>query len=291
MVVLFVPLLFGLSALYPWVNRELVAQDALLQHKQPYLNVPFFLLRALSYFVVWSGIVLLLRRWSAQARQQGAAEEQAAVAEQRRRWSGVALALYGLTITFAAIDWLMSLEPQWFSSIFGVLVAAGQVLTALAFAIVVLVWLMRQPAWAALAPAGRINDLGNLLLAAVLLWAYLAFAQYLIIWSGNIPEEATWYLHRLRGGWRWVALFLLLVHFALPFAVLLSGRVKRQGRLLALVAATVLVADLVHLFWLVAPTFHAGSFYVHWLDLITPLAIGGLWVAAFVWQLRRTVLL
>lgn len=289
MVVLFVPLLFGLATLYPWVNPELVAQDPLLQHKQPYLNVPFFLLRALAYFVIWSAIVLLVWRWAVQPPSPGTTAEQVAAAEQRRRWSGVALAVYGLTITFAAIDWLMSLEPQWFSSIFGVLVAAGQVLTALAFAIIVLVGLLGQPAWAAVAPPGRINDLGNLLLAAVLFWAYLAFAQYLIIWSGNIPEEATWYLHRLRGGWRWVALFVLLLHFAVPFAVLLSSRVKRQGRLLAGVAATLLVADLVHLFWLVAPTFHADAFYLHWLDLITPLAIGGLWVAVFIWQLRRTL--
>lgn len=285
MALLFVPLVFGLERLYPWAQPAVVDSDPLLQHKQPYLNVPFFLLRALFYFVVWVLLAALLSRWS---RRQPAT---VAEGERRRSISGVGLAAYGLTITFAAIDWLMSLEPHWFSSIFGVLIAAGEVLSALAFAIVTLLLLMRWAPLAQVVTSRHINDLGNLLLAMVLLWSYLAFAQYLIIWSADIPEEVVWYLHRLQGGWRWVAALILLCHFALPFALLLSGRLKQHGRSLLWVAVTLLVMHWIYLHWLVAPAFHAGDFYLHWLDLVVPVTLGAVWVALFLWRVRAAPLL
>jgi len=208
-----------------------------------------------------------------------------------RQFGGPALALYGLSMTFAAFDWGMSLEPHWFSSIYGVLIIAGQVLAAMAFAIIALAWLSQQPPLAQLMTDQHFNDLGNFLLGVTLFWMYIAFSQYLIIWSGNLPEEVVWYLARLEGGWGWVALFLLLFHFALPFAVLLSARIKQRAERLTLMAGLLLVAELVHLYWLVEPAFHPGDFTLHWLHLVTLVAMGGLWLAAFVWRIRQRPLL
>jgi hypothetical protein len=157
----------------------------------------------------------------------------------------------------------------------------------LALAIGGVAFLVRVAPLTYVVSAQQLQDLGNLLLATVLFWAYIAFVQYFIIWSGNIPEEVTWYLHRLRGGWEWIALALLVFHFIVPFALLLSSQVKRNPGTLAMVAGMVLVADLVHLWWLVAPTFFAGAFRIHWLDIVMPVALGALWLAALVGQLRQ----
>lgn len=291
MALLLIPLFFGLPLLYPWARPEVVVGDALLQHKFPYLNVPFFIVRAIGYFVIWIGVALLLRRWS---RQQEAATEpdaREAVETRLRQFGGPGVVLYGLTMTFAAFDWTMSLEPHWFSSIYGVMIIAGQVLTAMAFAIVVLAWLTPRTVLAQFMTDQHFNDLGNFLLATTLFWMYIAFSQFLIIWSGNLPEEVVWYIARLEGGWVWVALFLLLFHFALPFAVLLSARLKQRAERLATVAGILLVADLVHLYWLVEPAFHPGDFTLNWLALVTPFAIGGLWLYVFLWWFRRRPLL
>ena len=179
-----------------------------------------------------------------------------------RRFSGPVLGLYGITVTFGSFDWLMSLDPHWFSTIFGVLIVAGQAVTALSFAIVVLALLVQVPPFSLLVTQGHFEDLGNLLLSAVIFWAYIAFMQYFIIWSGNLPEDVLWYLHRLEGGWNWIPLGLLFFHFIVPFLLLLSGRVKRDPRRLAAIALLVLFADLMHLYWLVAPTYSANQFRI-----------------------------
>ncbi len=291
MAVLFLPLLFGLPNLYVWARPEVAAGDTLLQHKHPYLNLPFFVVRAVIYFVIWIGLGLLLNRWSRQQETAPNPAVRAAIDRRLRQFGGPGIVLYGLTMTFAAFDWIMSLEPHWYSSIYGVMVMAGQVLTTMAFAIVVLAWLTPRTPLAQILTHQHFNDLGNFLLATTLFWMYIAFSQYLIIWSGNIPEEVVWYLARLEGGWRWVGLCLLLFHFALPFAVLLSARFKQRPDRLVTMAALLLVADLVHLYWLVAPAFHPGHFSLHWLDLVMPLALGGLWLYGFLWCFRRRPLL
>jgi hypothetical protein len=191
-----------------------------------------------------------------------------------------------LTATFASIDWIMSLDPHWFSTIYGMVFIVGQGLTTLAFMITVALFLGERGPLAAVMTPERIHDLGNLLLAFVMLWAYIAFSQFLIIWSGNLPEEIPWYLHRGRGGWEWIALFLIVFHFAIPFLLLLSRETKRRVRMLLAVAAGLVLIRLVDLFWLVAPSFHHAGVRIHWLDFVAPVALGGIWIAAFIWYLK-----
>jgi hypothetical protein len=287
MTVLFLPIAFGMRALYPWTSADLVAHDEVLQHKQPYLNAPFFLVRAAIYFAVWNALAYFLNSWS--LRQDRTAEEK--LARRMQKLSGGGLVAYGFTITFASFDWLMSLEPHWFSTIYGVLIFGGQGLSALAFLILVLVWLSRRPPLDRIVVPAHFHDLGNLMLTFVMLWAYFSFSQYLIIWSGNLPAEIAWYVNRLQTGWRPVGVTLMLVHFAAPFILLLSRRIKRQPDLLMKVAIGILVARLVDLFWLIAPEFHTHGIVISWLDIVLPLALGAIWLGCFIWQLRGRAIL
>ncbi|MCE7984382.1 MAG: hypothetical protein DYG89_24680 [Caldilinea sp. CFX5] len=284
--ILFVPLLFGLRTLYPWAQPAVVAADELLQHKQPYLNIPFFLVRAVIYFMAWCGLAFWLRRGSIRLDQTG----DPWLVKRLQKVSAGGLALFGLTVTFALIDWLMSLEPHWYSTIYGAMVATGAVLQAFAFGIIVVCLLAERPPLAAVVTPRVFNDLGSLLFAFVMLWAYMAFSQFLLIWAGNLPEEIPWYVRRLAGGWQWVALAIVLFHFALPFVLLLSREVKRNARLVLGIAVLVVVTRLLDTFWLVAPDFGERG-PLHWLDIATVIAIGGLWYALFRWLLARQPLL
>lgn len=286
MALLFVPILFGMNSLYPWTNPAEMAHSEVLQHKSVYLNVPFFVGRTVLYFAIWIGLAYLLNRWS---RQQ---DETAAPSVNRKlkNISPPGLILYVLATTFAAFDWMMSLEPEWFSSIYGLFFIAGQALAAIAFAIIMLkLFDTRKPLVDRLT-VDIYNDLGNFLLGFVSFWAYIAFSQYLIIWSGNLPEEITWYIVRTEGGWQYIALALVIFHFALPFAVLLARSVKRRAQVLTVIAVFILLMRYVDLFWLTMPALRP-TLSVHWLDVVIPLAIGGFWLASFAWYLKRKPLL
>jgi len=287
MTAMFLPIALGMRQLYVWTDPDLLLHDEVLQHKALYLNTPFFLARAAVYFLVWNAISHFLNAWSLE--QDRTANPR--LARRMQMLSGGGLLAYGLTITFASFDWLMSLEPHWFSTIYGVLILGGQGLSALAFLIIVLVWLSRRPPLDRIVAASHFHDLGNLMLAFVMLWAYFSFSQYLIIWSGNLPAEIGWYLHRLQTGWRAVGLVLILFHFAAPFIVLLSRRVKREPELLVKVAVGILVVRLVDLFWLIAPEFHQHGISVSWLDIVLPLTLGSIWLACFLRQLRGRAIL
>jgi len=284
---LFLPMLFGMRHLYVWTDAALVAHDEALQHKHLYLNMPFFVVRAVFYFAVWNLLVYLLNAWSLEQDETGDPR----VARRMQRLSAAGLVAYGLTITFASFDWLMSLEPLWFSTIYGVLIMGGQGLSAMAFLIVVLVWLSRRPPLDRIIVPAHFHDLGNLMLAFVMLWAYFSFSQYLIIWAGNLPSEIAWYLHRLQTGWRAVGLALILFHFAVPFCLLLSRTVKREAAMIVKVAIAILIARLIDLFWLIAPEFHTAGIAVSWLDVLLPLSLGAFWLGCFVWQLRGRAIL
>jgi hypothetical protein len=277
LVVLFVPLLFGLRELYPWARMEDVAADPLLRYKSPYLNIPFFLARAAIYFLSWLALGYFLARWSAE--QDRTADPR--LARNLRRLSAGGLILLGVSASFAAIDWAMSLEPDWYSTIYPAMVGMGAVLAAFALAVVVVTLLGQREPFAELTTPGLFNDLGSLLLAFLMLWAYLAFSQLLLIWSGNLTEEVPWYLRRIAGGWYWVALFVGVGGFAVPFLLLIFRDLKRDARTLAPIAGWVILAHLVVVYWLVLPAFDPAGLRPHWLDVAAPVGVGGLWLALF----------
>jgi hypothetical protein len=284
---LFVPLLFGLRELYLWALPEAVAAQAILRHRQPYLNGPFFFGRLVVYFIVWIGLAFLLSKWSLEQDRTAAPD----LTRRLRRLSGPGLILYGVTVTFAAFDWVMTLGPQWHSTIFGAVFMVGQGLAALCFIVVVSSWLAKRGPLGAVISPGHFHDLGNLILTFVMLWAYMAFSQYLIIWSGNLPDEIPWYVSRMAGGWLWVAMFLIAFHFAVPFLLLLSRATKRRAEILVGVAVGLLCMRLVDLFFIVVPAFHPAGISIHWMDLLAPVGIGGIWLWAFLGRLQGKSLL
>jgi hypothetical protein len=287
MALLFVPCLLSVARLWPWAVPGAAEHDAVLAHKAPYLNVPFFVARAVLYFAIWIGLGTILLRYSARQDRTG----DPGPGRRARTLAGPGLALYGLSMTFAAFDWAMSLEPHWFSTMYGVIFLVGQVLSTLAFSIVAAAWLKRREPFTRFLGAGHFHDLGNLMFAFVLLWAYVNFSQYLIIWMGNLSEETPWILHRTGRGWQNVALFLIGFHFLVPFLLLLSRRTKRSTQVLAAVAGLLIVMRYADLYWLIGPAFHREGFEVSALDLVTPVALGGLWLAWFVQQLKGRPLL
>lgn len=287
---LFVPILFGLPHLYEWARPEMVQADHILQAKAPYLNVPFFIARAVLYFVIWIGMSWLLNGWSA-AQDRGELAVTPADSRRFRVVSAPGLIVYVLTMTFASTDWVMSLDAHWFSTIFGFIFVAAQGLAAFALVIVMLSQLTATEPYATFLNRRHFLDLGKLLLAFVMLWAYFSFSQYLIIWSGNLPEEIPFFLSRLRGGWQYVSLAILLGHFALPFALLLSRDIKKRPHLLASVAVVILVFRYVDLVWLVEPSTGPQRFPLHWMDLALPAGLLGIWFFLFARQLRSRPLL
>jgi len=288
MALLFLPVAFGVTRVYEWARPEVVAADPVLRMKQPYLNAPFFLLRAVAFFAVWSLLAHVLSRWSAERDRTGSL----GVARRLQGASGGGLVLLGLTITFSAVDWAMSLNPHWYSTIYGILFMVGQTLSAMTLVIVVLVRFRDESPFAPVVRPAVLHDLGKLLFAFVMLWAYVNLSQFLIIWSGNLPEEIPWYIQRLRGGWRFLALLILLFHFVLPFLLLLSRDLKRNATTLAKVAAVLFLLRLVDLYWLVAPDFHHdGRFHVSWMDVAAPIGVGGLWLYWFARELQTRPLL
>ena len=287
MAVLFVPLLFGLHQIYEWTHTETMMADEVLRAKLPYLNIPFFIARAVFYFAAWIALVFFLTRWSREQDRTGDPR----LAVKMRKLSGGGIVLLAFTVTFAVFDWVMSIDPHWFSTVFGMLFLGGQALGAMAFVIAVAYLLSRRPEFARVLAPTILNDLGNLLLAFVMIWAYLSFSQLLIIWAGNLPEEIPWYLHRIAGGWNLIAMALAIFYFAVPFLVLLGRRNKRQHHRLATIAVAIIIARLLDLFFLIMPEFYRDRLSVHWLDVAAIAGVGGLWVTMFLWRLGSQPLL
>jgi hypothetical protein len=234
---LFAPILVGMNDLFPWSRPEAIQMPGWV-HKQAYLNTPFFAVRTTFYFAVMITMALLLRRWSTQQ------EEGDLLAGRRlRALSAGGLVLYVLCMNFASTDWVMSLEPEWYSTIFVIIFMAGQFLSSLALMTALLAVFCGQASLPEGPPIKVFHDLGKMLLAFVIFWIYVSFSQFLVIWSGNLPREISWYLHRSAGGWQWVALVLMLTQFFIPFVLLLSRAAKRQKSRLALIAVLILVAS------------------------------------------------
>jgi hypothetical protein len=287
MAALFLPVLLGMSRLYKWAQPAEVAADPMLQYKRPYLNPQFFTLRVLIYFAIWIGLARLLNKWSSEQDRTGDPR----LATRLEALSGPGLILWGLAATYSSIDWVMSLEAHWFSTIYGMIVMVVAALTAMSFVVFVLRKLSGQEPILHAVTASQFNDLGNLMLAFVMLWAYLSFSQFLIIWAGNIKDEIPWYKSRAFGGWGAIAVILIVLHFALPFLLLLQRGVKRRLRMLSFVAGMLMVLSLVDVYWLVAPAYETSGPRVSPLDIFAVIGIGGVWLAAFFSELKKWPLL
>ena len=283
-------------SLYEWSDPAVVAGDAALQHKSIYLNIPFFVIRAVIYFAVWFFLAMLLNRWSAEQDSTGDPR----IRRKMQDISGPVILLFGLTVSFAAVDWGMSLEPHWFSTIYGLIIMTGWGLAALAFMIMVASFLSRHEPMAEAYNSIHFHDWGKLLLALVMLYAYFAFSQFLIIWAGNLPEEIPFYLRRLHGGWQVAGLIVVLFHFALPFVLLLSRPRKQRAVSLRRVAALMLFMRVFDLVFYFAPSIHQGGeaeFGVR--DLLTSfvpmfaltIGLSGIWLWYYFGQLASRPLL
>ncbi len=285
--VLFIPVIVGMEHLYPWTNTAHVEGSHVLHAKSGYLNFTFFIVRAVLFFVVWAGIAFRLNAMS--HKQDQTADP--LLTRKMKIFSGPAMVLFVLTVSFASFDWMMSLEPEWYSTIYGMQTIVGGVLTTLAFCILMLKILSGKPPISEVITTRHIHHIGNLLMAFTILWAYMAFSQFLIIWSGNLPEDNFYYIRRLGTGWNIVAVILLVGHFFIPFLLLLSRKRKREMDSLARVAVAVFLMRLVDYFWLIVPAFSTDHIRVHPLDFAAPVAIGGLWVALFIRRLKVKPLL
>src|SRR5450432_2655804 len=289
--VMFLPVLIGINNLYPWAHVKIVAADPGLQHKQPYLNVPFFLIRAAVYFAGWIFLSWYFNRWSlAEDAEDG--EGNGKAHGKMAALAGPGLLFWGFSVTFMVIDWILSLDPKWFSTIFGMLFIANQALTSMAFLIALMVLLSYRLPMSQILTARHLHDLGKFLLAMVMVWAYFSFSQFLIIWAGNLPEEIPWYLTRLNRGWQYVGILLVAGHFALPFALLLSRDLKRNFKLLASIAVFILSMRFVDLYWLITPSFPGKQrLGLSFLDFTIPVGLAGLWLAYFLTQLEKRPLM
>jgi hypothetical protein len=287
MALLFVPVAFGMSHLYPWLDADAVAGDHLLQEKALYLNGPFFLARAAFYFAVWVGLAFFLTTWSAQQDRTG----DASLTRRMTAVSAVGIVLYAFTMTFAAFDWGMSLDPHWFSTMYGFVFIIGQAIMGLSIAIIVARRLSDEAPMAGVFNVGHWHDFGKLLFAFAMVWTYLTFSQFLIIWSANLPEEIPWYMHRISHGWQYLAIGLVVFHFFVPFAVLLSRRSKRNSTLLARMALWMVVARFLDVYFLVGPEFYPEGLTIHWMDIAALVGLGGIWFALFTTNLMSRALL
>ena len=286
MFVLFIPILLNLPKLYKWAQPDRLASDAKLADiAHSYLNFHGILLRYILYFVIWIGMAYFLNRWST---------EQDSIAGQStlrfRAMSSIGLVIYSLTISFAVIDWVMSLQARWISTIYGLLFIAGEALSAFCFCVVIESILAKRKPMSEYLTDTEVHDHGKFMLAFVMVWAYFNFSQWLIIWAGNLPEEIPWYVRRMNGGWETVGLFLVVFHFAVPFALLLSRQLKRKARTLVWLASWLIFMRIVDIFWHIEPVSHP-AFHVSWVHFTIIAGIGGLWMAYFFHNLRSRPLL
>lgn len=288
-VVMFIPLAF-IGSYHYWTTWS--ADDYAIAHRGWYMTQESWILRSAIYFALLLVIMFLLNKW-------GAAQDKAKDYDESAKWLGTAtafsgptLVIYSLIVTFAVVDWVMMLDAHWFSTIWGMLFIAGWGLSCFSFSVALLAYLSDKAPMNRVLGKKHFHDLGKLLLAFTMVWAYFNFSQFLIIWSGNIPEETGWYLTRMKGPWMIVGTLLVLFHFAFPFLILLQQDFKRKFKWLAAVAVFILLMRLVDMFYLIAPnpridkTIEKGAFVLSWLDIVAPIAIGGIWLWWFIGQLK-----
>ena len=283
MALLFVPIFAGLGYLYPWTDPNVVAHNEAIRNKHLYLNIPALAVRMVVAFGFWSVAAWLLNRWSfAQDRTPDVSYTRRA-----RALAAPGLVAFALITSMAIIDWIMVLEKDWYSTVFAPQVIIGQILVAFAFCSVLLSFVRPYLPWRGVVKTEHFHSLGNFLLAFTMMWAYLAVSQLIIIWSGNLPHEIEWYLHRVAGGWKPVAIFLGLFHFAVPFFVLLGRENKENIRVLRGVAVGIIFVHAVEVFWQIEPSHSQGGLSISWMHFTAFLGIGGVWLAAFLGRLKN----
>ncbi len=283
MTVLFVPVALGLTTIYSWTNPEIMAHDPGLQAKEIYLNAPFWVKRAIGYFIVWNILAFWLRRWLIQSPENVDMKKLHRV----QRLSAGGLLIFVLTVSFAAIDWVMSIEPHYFSSIFGAIALVGQGMSAFALSVISLIWLNKSSPNPWLTER-NLHDLSKFLFMTVMLWGYMSLSQFLIIWAGNLPEETFWYYERSQGGWWYVSFLLPIFQWALPFCLLLSATMKKRARYVTWVAMFLLFGRAFEQIWLIAPGTRIGTFPIQWMDIAAPIGLGGCFAALYFGYLGRS---
>jgi hypothetical protein len=287
MALLFLPTIFGTGHLFPWADQALVKSDSIIRHQAQYFNTTWFTIRAAIYFIVWIALAVLLGRWTLEYERT----DDWRIVKKIRKISAVGLIALVVTISLASFDWVMSREKHFYSTIMGLMIAVGMTASALVLVVALLRALDEESEMHTFLGGDVLNDLGNLMLTLVILWAYMSFSQLLIVWMGNISHETPWYLHRGIGnspsGWKFVALLLLIFHFFVPFFILLSRDAKRDLRILTSLALLLLVMRMLDAYWLIAPSGPENRRHVSWMDLPLLVGILGLWFAMFVAMLRR----
>ena len=278
---LFIPVILGMHKLYIWAQPlDQVSDKRLREHLEDitktYLTTNGFILRAIFYFAIWNLLSFLLSKWSKQTDRAGAPDN----TERFKAVAGPGLILYGFTISFAAIDWVMSLDPSWISTIFGLVILIGEVLSAMCFAVVVERILFNYKPMSEMLKPDFVHDHGKWMLTFIMVWAYFNYSQWLIIWAGNLPSEITYYMRRLNGGWGYVGLFIVIFHFAIPFGILLSRPFKRNIYKLVWLAVWLMLMRYLDLFWIIEPNF-SKTFTATVADVVVPVAIGGFWLFYF----------
>jgi len=288
--VFFIVLLFGMNQLYPWMHINSVPNPisrAILWHRRPYLNLPFFVARTVIYFAIWLFWGFRLYRMSDAQDRTG----DPVIKERMRQFGAPGALIVTFTATFAYIDWILSADAQFYSTIYGAMILFGDVLQTFAFVILAIVLASRGDRFGGRINAAFLHDIGNMMFAFTIFWTYLSLSQLIIIWPANLPQEIGWYLVRVRGGWTVIVSLIAVVMFAVPFFALLSQDRKRDPVRLARVAAWILVARIIDMFWIVEPTFRTHGFAVYWTDFAAFFGVGGLWLYVFLGQLRRRPLL
>jgi hypothetical protein len=279
MAILFIPILFGLKDLYHWSHPEIVAADALLQKKTPYLNVPFFIIRTAIYFSIWFLLTRLLYKASLE-QDKSYSENQV---RRFRKISAPGMILFAFTLSFAAFDWFMSLDAHWYSTIFGVYIFSGGLLSGLAFITLITIFLKTKGPFGEMVTTEHYHDLGKLLFAFTIFWAYICFSQYFLIWYANIPEETVWFSARWQGAWKYFSLTIIFGHFVIPFFVLITQPAKRNQKVLITTAILLLIVHWVDLYWIIMPNLLTTGASLSWLDLAAIIGIGGI----FMWHFAR----
>jgi hypothetical protein len=286
--ILLIPVLLGIHILYPWAHPATLSAEArkLAMHRAPWFNVPFFTIRAIIYVLILIAFGEALRRSAIREDESASREEVVAAATRQRKLSALGLVLSGLAITFVAFDWLMPLDPLWYSTVYGVYVFAGGFVAALGLVAVIANASSRRGALDGVVTAEHFGALGKLTLTFVIFWVYIAFAQFLIIWIGDIPADSSWYVIRAAGSWGVLGIAIVAGQFAIPFVLLLSRTLKRRPRVLAGIGAWLVLMHLIDVYWLVLPAFYPDGIRVSWLDLAAVLMVGGLSTACAAWRAR-----